>query len=406
MNAGQGASSSSSSSAHLHLGSHDFDEHDERVALMVDSNHSEICGDDHRQTVYNLKSQSLPEIRVLSSIDNSGLQVYKSAKRSRRVVRSLLIFGLRGFENFLVYLWIIKDLAWTQTWYQTSIAFGFLSVFVQSILLLQSIYDRNFSEAWHNTATTMWLFSNFWAMTGEEYDEKFSLNRLGDARDLQSGYLMGATLCWLGLYHILLYPFGFIPVAAKSVIPTRYEEAGLKSRFFFFQNWRQYEYMHIVCWLAKDWSWTMGFKWLWIFWSVPTLFVAVDFVYVTGKFKLLVIDYAHYWAQLMWVIGNIIWASGDFFYDPDAGPVPLYEWRPLSLRWWASWTIATALLPIMWLYAYYFPKNYCSRNKASSKLMHYYNSATSLSKIDESNFERFHDLDHEQQSTDVTCFER
>lgn len=42
--------------------------------------------------------------------------------------------------------------------------------------------------------------------------------------------------------------------------------------------------------------------------------------------KILVIDYAHYLAQLLWVIGNIIWAGGDLFYDSNAAPIPLFYW--------------------------------------------------------------------------------
>jgi hypothetical protein len=224
------SSSSSAPQADSHDDEHN-DEHDESVALMVNNSPTR---DDHLLAEYNIKLQSWPEVRVLSSVNSSGVQVYKSAKRPKRVVRNMLIFGLRGAENFLVYLWIIKDLAWTQTWFNTSIAFGFLSVFVQFILLLQSVYERNFDDFWHNVATCAWLFSNFWAMTGEEYDETFGGNGLGDTRDLQSGYLMGATLCWLSLYHIVLYPFNLIP-SSKSIIPTRYDEVGLKSRFLIFR---------------------------------------------------------------------------------------------------------------------------------------------------------------------------
>ena len=96
---------------------------------------------------------------------------------------------------------------------------------------------------------------------------------------------MAATLCWLGIYYLFLRPLNFLPVAQNSAMLTRYEEAGLRSRFSYFQNWRQYEYMHIVCWLGKDWAWTVGFKVLWVLFSVPTLLLALDFVWVTGSIK-------------------------------------------------------------------------------------------------------------------------
>ena len=35
--------------------------------------------------------------------------------------------------------------------------------------------------------------------------------------------------------------------------------------------------------------------------------------------------------------------------------------NPKSPRWWASWTIASAFLPIIWLYFYIIPLNYFSK---------------------------------------------
>jgi hypothetical protein len=122
-------------------------------------------------------------------------------------------------------------------------------------------------------------------MTGEKYDETFSLNRFGDKRDQESAYLMGATLCWLAVYYIVLRPLQLVSTTPNSFLLNKYEEAGLKSRFGYFKNWRQYEYMHIVCWLAKDFSWMISSKPLWILFTIPTLAVAFDFVYVTGKIK-------------------------------------------------------------------------------------------------------------------------
>ena len=36
---------------------------------------------------------------------------------------------------------------------------------------------------------------------------------------------------------------------------------------------------------------------------------------------------------------------------------------PYSARWWASWFILSALSPIVWLYGYYIPVNYCMKSK-------------------------------------------
>ena len=204
-------------------------------------------------------------------------------------------------------------------------------------------------------------------MTGEKYDENFNAHRFGERRDEQSGYLMAATLLLLAVFYLGLRPYGLVPQGNKGSVIERYEDAGLKSRFSYFNNWRQYEYMHICCWLGKDWSWTVGSKLLWILFAIPTLLLAIDFVYVSGKIKVLVIDHAHYLAQLIWVLGNIVWAGGDLFYDDDADPIPLYIYSPSTFRWWASWLIACALLPIAWLYVYYIPYMYCGKHRSAQQ---------------------------------------
>ena len=235
----------------------------------------------------------------------------------------------------------------------------------QIILVARSIYDWNFEDIYHQIAQTLWLFANFWAMTGEKYDENFNAHRFGERRDEQSGYMMAGALLWLAVFYFGIRPFNLILQGNKGSVIERYESVGLKSRFSYFNNWRQYEYMHICCWLGKDWSWTVGSKPLWILFTIPTLLLAVDFAYVSSKYKVLVIDHAHYLAQLLWVFGNIVWAGGDLFYDDDADPIPLYIYSPSSFRWWASWTLVCAFLPIVWLYVYYIPYMYYGKHRSS-----------------------------------------
>lgn len=250
MSTNQDASSSSSSSARQY-----FYEHDENFALMADCSPSEMRGDDHRQVAeLDIKSQPWPEVRILAMGSESDHPVFKNLKQ-RRLVRNLLDFGMRGTANFVIYLWIIKDMSWTQSWYQTSLVFAVMSVFAQALVLLRSACDWDLIEFWHILAETLWLFANFWAMTGEEYDETFQTEALGDPRDVESGMLMVALLCWLGVYHLFLNPLGMITRDSNTYLHDLYDVAGLKSRFSCFKNWRDYEYMHIVCWIGKDCSW-------------------------------------------------------------------------------------------------------------------------------------------------------
>lgn len=130
--------------------SHLEDEHD---TLLQGS----LFADDIRSSDPSLDGQ-WPEVTLFASSSKlaAGAGIFKRSRGTRRVVRNLLIFGFRGTENFLVYLWIFKDLAWTQTWYYTAFTFGFLSILAQLILVLRSIYDWNFEDIWHQLAQTLW----------------------------------------------------------------------------------------------------------------------------------------------------------------------------------------------------------------------------------------------------------
>ena len=51
----------------------------------------------------------------------------------------------------------------------------------------------------------------------------------------------------------------------------------------------------------------------WVLFVIPTLLMAVDFMYVTAKTKTMTIDLVHYIAQCLWVVSNIIWAGAEVF---------------------------------------------------------------------------------------------
>lgn len=63
-------------------------------------------------------------------------------------------------------------------------------------------------------------------MSGEKYDENFKVDRFADKRDEESGFLLAATLCWLGIFYLFLRPLNFLPSSKKNAMLTRYEEVG------------------------------------------------------------------------------------------------------------------------------------------------------------------------------------
>jgi hypothetical protein len=55
----------------------------------------------------------------------------------------------------------------------------------------------------------------------------------------------------------------------------------------FFPTWRSYENVHIFFWLAKDTSWNHNWNVPWIVFSIPTVLVALDFVWQTAHVKVI-----------------------------------------------------------------------------------------------------------------------
>jgi len=70
------------------------------------------------------------------------------------------------------------------------------------------------------------------------------------------------------------------------------------------------------------------------------------------------IERAHYLAQLLWVSGNMVWALGEFYFASYDEAFSMgernYEARRTP-RWWASWVLCCAYVPIFLLYVLWIP---------------------------------------------------
>lgn len=71
-------------------------------------------------------------------------------------------------------------------------------------------------------------------------------------------------------------------------------------------------------------------------------------------------EHAHYFALLMWVFGNMLWAGGEIFDPLYDTPYALLDVNPISTRtarWYSSWVLVAAYTSIvvmygMWIYIY------------------------------------------------------
>lgn len=65
--------------------------------------------------------------------------------------------SLRGGENFHIYIWILKDLAWAQSWYWAGHIFGGLAIVWSLYLCSHALKLRNINEIWASAAQTLWF---------------------------------------------------------------------------------------------------------------------------------------------------------------------------------------------------------------------------------------------------------
>mmetsp|Transcript_12435 Transcript_12435/g.27292 ORF Transcript_12435/g.27292 Transcript_12435/m.27292 type:complete len:227 (-) Transcript_12435:655-1335(-) len=186
----------------------------------------------------------------------------------------------------------------------------------------------------------------------------------------EASTIMIAGLSLMCLYHLVLKPFKLLPM--DTAMTVKYNEAGLYPRFSYFENWREYEHAHMLCWLGKDLAWNIENPVLWIMCLIPTFFIGLDFIWVTAKTKRMTIDVAHYVAQVFWVSGNAVWAVGEVFTvagnDDDRAPYSMWhasDEAKTKLRWWSSVILFIALVPIFCLYLVWLPLTVVGAIKAA-----------------------------------------
>ncbi len=75
---------------------------------------------------------------------------------------------------------------------------------------------------------------------------------------------------------------------------------------------RKKENLHIVLWLMKDFAWIMNFQVFALSMAVPTLLVAAQLCWVTRSDRS---ELFHNAAVLCWIVANVIWMVGEFFFD-------------------------------------------------------------------------------------------
>ena len=131
-------------------------------------------------------------------------------------------------------------------------------------------------------------------MTGEAHDHKYPDSiPISDQHNDESARILESALIWLALYYLIVLPFNLMPINPSSV--EEYDDGDMSSRFSYFKNFRQYENVHMMFWLAKDLAWNRSNIGLWVGCLVPTIFVATDLAVISYHCKVslnnLIINY-------------------------------------------------------------------------------------------------------------------
>jgi hypothetical protein len=254
----------------------------------------------------------------------------------------------KGLEWFHLYLWMAKDLSWAQDWYIGGLFFGTAAVVMSGYLVFQTFIKKNHVESWHYIGQFFWLLSNYWWMWGEIHDSEYPDEpKIYPDHTRQSSILMGCAFCWVLSYYVVVKPFKLLP-AISDEAAAAYEVTDMEPHSFItpiIPTWRQYENLHILFWLGKDAAWMFAWPAMWWPFAALTVALAADFVATTSLHPGQGIHHAHYIAQALWVLSNLLWAFSDITYGEDLDPQPLLSpaGPRRSLRWWAAWLLVAGL---------------------------------------------------------------
>lgn len=244
-----------------------------------------------------------------------------------------LLFSVRGIENWHVYLWLLKDLFWSLNYTICGTVFGISAMFFTLVIMWNRIRIANTEDTLFGTVLLIWLIGNFLWMRYEFIEN----NTNGVSGRIEAGWILISAFCFGVLYYAVLkwYPKNFIKNNSDTI--ALYVRNGYSPYFTFFENWKQYKFFHMVCWLTKDIGWCFLNKYIWFPAVILTLIISVDFIRYSVKGERFAMDLTHYIVQLIWLIGNIVWSVGEIFSLTQDTPHTIFNVQtPMTCRWVAS----------------------------------------------------------------------
>lgn len=264
-----------------------------------------------------------------------------------------LFYTVRYLENIHLYFWMLKDLAWANDYKFMGVTFGTIALMWIGVLFKHAFQLKSSEEMYFLTPVLFWLLGNYLWMYGElVYNSDSGFRPAG-------AFCMFRGIEIIIFYHLFCKIFKLMKLEPNETAIKMYNEAGLKATFSYFSTFRQYEHFHTLCWLGKDLCWNTNNKYLWFIFVIPTFVISGDFIRLCSYNKKMTIDMAHYIAQFMWVLANIVWAFGELFVL-NVTDKKQYMFNPTtySYRWCSAIILFCAWIPIIILYFFWIPLTY------------------------------------------------
>ena len=144
--------------------------------------------------------------------------------------------SVKTMENMHTYIWILKDLSWTQSWYWPGLVVGGIAMALSFVVTVGSVWNKEYADAWHHFAHLLWLVSNYIWMTGDFHDDRYpDAASVYDGRAEITKGVMIFALAWLGVYYLVLRPLNVF--REKTDPYCRITAKSWVSRYIFL-NWR------------------------------------------------------------------------------------------------------------------------------------------------------------------------
>lgn len=145
-----------------------------------------------------------------NSLIDREVSLFSTEKKkliNRSTMNEVAYHTVRGLESFLIYTWLCKDLCWiiaSPAWF----VFSVIALCMSGLVLLKAIHEFSFEDVWHRIAELLWIFANFWWMSGDLHDYFYPDEpSIYDERLSDSAHVLEATMCWLGIFYFFIKPF-------------------------------------------------------------------------------------------------------------------------------------------------------------------------------------------------------